>query len=248
MKILGSKTLRLDQLNRPSPTLRPERSKAGFERLRRSIRATGGPLMPLVVTLLGKRRGKEEYAVVSGEGRLAAMEEEGFPPDHPVPCIAVDASDEEAWELRMLENSVREDLTPFQLAAAARVLVKDYGRKPSGAPGRHSTSWRSSGDGAVGPHPHYRLRAQAPEVGDADPEEIEGMKCSIEGCPGEYEKDEIVHTVRFRGQVIVIDRVPADVCSVCGDVLLDPETIRRVEALLRTPPSPTGTVPLYKYA
>lgn len=74
------------------------------------------------------------------------------------------------------------------------------------------------------------------------------MKCSIEGCSGEYEERQVVHTVRYQGQVIVIDHVPAEVCSVCGDVLLKPETVRRIEALLRTTTLPAGTVPLYEYA
>ena len=74
------------------------------------------------------------------------------------------------------------------------------------------------------------------------------MKCSIEGCPGEYEERQIVHTVRYHDQVIVIDHVPAEVCSICGDVLLKPETVRRIETLLRTTTLPAGTVPLYEYA
>ncbi len=74
------------------------------------------------------------------------------------------------------------------------------------------------------------------------------MKCSIRGCPGEYEKRDIVHTVRHRGQVIVVDHVPAEVCSVCSDVLLKPETVRRIEELLRTAPQPAGTAPVYEYA
>ncbi len=73
------------------------------------------------------------------------------------------------------------------------------------------------------------------------------MKCSIEGCPGEYEERRIVHTVRHQGQVIVIDHIPAEVCSVCGDVLLKPETIRRIESLLREAPRPASRVPLYEY-
>ena len=48
------------------------------------------------------------------------------------------------------------------------------------------------------------------------------MKCSIIGCPGEYEEREITHTVRHKGRVAVIDHVPAEVCSVCADVLLKP--------------------------
>jgi YgiT-type zinc finger domain-containing protein len=74
------------------------------------------------------------------------------------------------------------------------------------------------------------------------------MKCSIQGCPGDYDERKIVHTVRHQGRVFVIDHVPAEVCSVCGDVLLKPETVRHIEALLRTSAVPKGTVPLYEYA
>jgi YgiT-type zinc finger domain-containing protein len=69
-----------------------------------------------------------------------------------------------------------------------------------------------------------------------------------EGCPSEYEEREVVHTVRHQGRVIVIDRVPAEVCPICGDVLLRPEVVRRIEALLRTPTAPAAMVPLYEYA
>ena len=74
------------------------------------------------------------------------------------------------------------------------------------------------------------------------------MKCSIAGCPGEYERKAVVHTVRHKGRVVVIDHVPADVCDVCGDVLLDPETVRRIEQLLATEPEPQHTAPVYEYA
>ena len=78
-------------------------------------------------------------------------------------------------------------------------------------------------------------------------EEIIDMKCSIEGCPGEYGAGTVMHTVRHRGQVIVIDHVLAEVCSVCGDVLLGPETVRRIGVLLEEQNQPAGTVPLYQY-
>ena len=57
----------------------------------------------------------------------------------------------------------------------------------------------------------------------------------------------MVHTVKRRGEVIVVDRVPAEVCNVCGDVLLTPETVRRIEALLAAAPPPLRTVPLYEF-
>ena len=74
------------------------------------------------------------------------------------------------------------------------------------------------------------------------------MKCTIQGCPGRYEKKTIVHTVKMRGHVVVIDHVPAEVCPICGDVLLTPETVRRIEKLLRKPPQPAKEVPLYEFA
>ncbi|PKB66841.1 MAG: hypothetical protein BZY81_06200 [SAR202 cluster bacterium Io17-Chloro-G4] len=73
------------------------------------------------------------------------------------------------------------------------------------------------------------------------------MKCSIAGCPGEYEERKILHTVRHQGQGMVIDHVPAEVCSVCGDVLLKPETVSRSGKLLEEPVQPSETVPLYEY-
>ncbi len=74
------------------------------------------------------------------------------------------------------------------------------------------------------------------------------MRCSIEGCPGEYDDRPVLHTVRFHGDVIIFDHVPADVCTVCGDVLLRPETVRRIQALLRAETRPAKMVPLYEYA
>lgn len=74
------------------------------------------------------------------------------------------------------------------------------------------------------------------------------MKCSLQGCSGEYEDREITHTVKHRGRVLVIDHVPAEVCTVCGDVLLQPDTVRHIEALLREETAPVGSVPLYEYA
>lgn len=71
--------------------------------------------------------------------------------------------------------------------------------------------------------------------------------CSIEGCPGQYEARKVTHTVRHQGALLVIDEVPAEVCSVCGDVLLPPETIRGIEAMLEQRPAQTSSAPVYTY-
>lgn len=74
------------------------------------------------------------------------------------------------------------------------------------------------------------------------------MKCTIKGCPGEYEERKVVHTVRHQGKVVVIDNVPAEVCTICSDVLLDPDTVRHIESMLEKSITPKRTVPLYEYA
>ncbi|MCW5854003.1 MAG: YgiT-type zinc finger protein [Anaerolineae bacterium] len=74
------------------------------------------------------------------------------------------------------------------------------------------------------------------------------MRGSINDCVGEYEQRDIVHTVRYQGQVIVIDHVPAEVCTLCGDILFKAETVRRIEDIIRTRTAPSQLVPLYEYA
>ena len=74
------------------------------------------------------------------------------------------------------------------------------------------------------------------------------MKCTVEGCPGGYEERRIVHTVRRNGRIIVIDHVPAEVCDVCGDVLLAPDTIRHIEGMLASMQEPDRMAPVFEYA
>lgn len=71
-------------------------------------------------------------------------------------------------------------------------------------------------------------------------------KCSIKGCPGIYEKQTITHMVQHEEKTIIIERVPVDVCAVCGDVLLSLETVERIEKLLQRPGTPVHTAPVYK--
>ncbi len=74
------------------------------------------------------------------------------------------------------------------------------------------------------------------------------MKCTLVDCPGGYDRRLVAHTARHRGQLVVLDHVPAEVCDVCGDVLFTPDTVRHIEELLATRPRPAAIVPLYEYA
>lgn len=73
------------------------------------------------------------------------------------------------------------------------------------------------------------------------------MKCSIQGCPGHYEHRPIVHTLKRDGNVLVIEDVPAEVCEVCSDTLLAPETIRHIEVLMEQRGKPDKHAPVYTY-
>lgn len=74
------------------------------------------------------------------------------------------------------------------------------------------------------------------------------MRCRIQGCAGHIEQRRVIHTVRHQGKVVVIDHVPAEVRTVCGDTLFAPDTIGALERLLERMPRPDASVPLYEYA
>ncbi len=69
--------------------------------------------------------------------------------------------------------------------------------------------------------------------------------CSVRSCPGEYEQKRIIHTVKHHGNVIVLENVLAEVCSVCGDILLPFSTVEAIEAMLKNPGDPIRTAPVY---
>ncbi len=73
------------------------------------------------------------------------------------------------------------------------------------------------------------------------------MKCSIQGCPGKYEPRFILHTVKRGVDVLVFEDVPAEVCDVCSDILLAPETVRHLEQLMQRHDEPNKHAPVYTY-
>lgn len=73
------------------------------------------------------------------------------------------------------------------------------------------------------------------------------MRPHTPNCPGQYEERLILHTTRYRGRILVIEGVPAEVCSFCGDTLFTPETSAALQQLVRQPPAADRTIPLYRY-
>lgn len=54
------------------------------------------------------------------------------------------------------------------------------------------------------------------------------MKCSIENCPGEYQEHLISQVFTRHGESIVIENIPAKVCDLCGDTVLDWAAVERL--------------------
>ncbi len=73
------------------------------------------------------------------------------------------------------------------------------------------------------------------------------MKCSLSGCPGVYAQRRILHVVRDRGEAILFDGVPVEICDLCGDTLFAPETIRRLEELVKSNIPPKGFAPIFQF-
>jgi ParB family chromosome partitioning protein len=80
-----------------------------------SIR-NNGIIQPLVV-----RRTGERFQIVAGERRWRAAQKAGL---HRVPCIVKDVSQDEVWELSLIENIQREELNPIEEANAYKNLLE----------------------------------------------------------------------------------------------------------------------------
>ena len=74
------------------------------------------------------------------------------------------------------------------------------------------------------------------------------MNCSIKGCSGQYEPTTVLHTAQRGDRIVVIEHVPAEVCSVCGDVLFHPDTVKRILKILEAGEPVTRTVPVVEFA
>jgi ParB family chromosome partitioning protein len=69
------------------------------------------------------RGGNDSYEIIAGERRWRAAQRAGL---HDVPIVVVEASDEEALELAIIENVQRTDLNPLEEAGGYESLANQY--------------------------------------------------------------------------------------------------------------------------
>ena len=114
-----SSTLPLSQTESCQNQPRKSFDQEKLEELAESIRQHG-VIQPLTVRKLASGY----YQIIAGErrgraARLAGLEE--------IPAVVIEADDQKAMELAMIENLQREDLNPIEEAEGFRVLVETYG-------------------------------------------------------------------------------------------------------------------------
>ena len=72
------------------------------------------------------------------------------------------------------------------------------------------------------------------------------MKCIVQGCPGEMEPRHIVHTFVRNGKPIVVEDLPALVCPICGQTVLDLEVLDILFSFDPETTSPVGQAPVFR--
>ncbi len=72
------------------------------------------------------------------------------------------------------------------------------------------------------------------------------MNCPL--CGGDLERKQITYVQEFEGRVIIIEDVPADVCTQCHEKLLAPDIVREIQRIVWEAPAPEREerVPVYK--
>lgn len=118
-EIIHISKIRMNEFNvrRFEANMTPQR-QARFDELTASIAAVG-ILEPLVVRASGI-----EFEIIAGERRYRAATVAGLTD---IPCMIRQASDVEAFDLMVIENLQRDDLTPFETATAFQIYITRHG-------------------------------------------------------------------------------------------------------------------------
>jgi HTH-type transcriptional regulator/antitoxin MqsA len=73
-------------------------------------------------------------------------------------------------------------------------------------------------------------------------------KCPL--CGGELEVKTVTHPQEYEGKIIILENVPAEVCRQCGEVLIRPDVLEKMQQVVwsETAPGRTASIPVYDLA
>ena len=115
----------------PTTSLRPNArnprrvfSNTELDELVASLRERG-IIQPIVARPV--RGTLDSYEIIAGERRWRAAQRAGL---HEVPVVIIEATDEEALQLAIVENVQRADLNPLEEAEGYRSLIRDFSHSP----------------------------------------------------------------------------------------------------------------------
>ena len=114
----GVRTLRMAEIDPKADQPRRNFDAEALSQLADSI-AENGILQPILVRETGER-----YEIIAGERRFRAARLAGL---SEIPALVLEADDEAAAKYALIENLQREDLNPYEEAAAIRKLMDEYG-------------------------------------------------------------------------------------------------------------------------
>jgi ParB family transcriptional regulator, chromosome partitioning protein len=95
-------------------------SDSELDELAASIRERG-IIQPVVVRAV--RGSRDAYEIIAGERRWRAAQRAGL---HEIPIVPIEATDEQALELAIIENVQRTDLNPLEEAGGYQALASEY--------------------------------------------------------------------------------------------------------------------------
>ncbi len=74
------------------------------------------------------------------------------------------------------------------------------------------------------------------------------MKCAL--CKGDTEERLITYIQEYKGRVVIIENVPAEVCTQCGEKFIRPDVAEKIQRLVWEQPAPKrrADVPVYDLA
>jgi len=70
-------------------------------------------------------------------------------------------------------------------------------------------------------------------------------KCPL--CGGELEERKVTHPQDYKGKIVILENVPAEVCRQCGEVLLRPDVLERVQQAVWSQAAPSRMTPIPVY-